>query len=688
MSDDRSALHRFALRRAAAADHLDALARSAEAVQADPVLVDHLRQAGERARQGRFVVLLIGNFSSGKSTLLNALLGQPVLPVKVNPCTAILTELVHGETPAVQVHFADDRPVEALTPDAFLERYQLRTASAEEAGSEVEDRFGAIDRAVVRWPLPLLRDGVVLLDTPGLDDDDQRTQRTLRSLPEADAVIFVLNATRFLTELERRTLRRELLPLGLTNLFFPMTMVDLLDALSADPARDLADIQTQAAEALGPLCIIDGEDRLSERFFPMNARGGLLARYDQKAGERREPVDAEALHASGLPAFESSLERFLVQERGRAQLLHLVRQAERIREGLRRQAAVDRATASASVEELRERQSALEPRFAELNQIADRVADTVDAFVARQKVRIWQGLRDALSRAEEDLETAIQGFDLGTAAGLDLITLKGRERIEAALQEQLEAWLDERIASWQASLRPQLEHALDGLRVELAGEAADFDALARTIVTDFAGGSLHIPMQEALGEEPDPVERWFGVALGALMLSPGSMAAGWSEGYQGALKGAAAGLAIRLGLFAMGVLLGPVGWAALIVYAIGDAAVMVITGGGQMRRLRKQVAVELRGRLVAQADAVREDLEARVAEGLLPIRDALVGAARGEAEELRAVLEQTIVAREQAVVAAQDRAVAWERALADADARVEALTRLVVDEDPSEEAGS
>jgi len=678
---DDSALHRFALRRREAADRLDRLARVADDVQAEPALVQHLRQAAARARAGRFVVLLIGNFSSGKSTLLNALLGQPVLPVKVNPCTAILTELVHGQEPSVQVVFRDERPAETLSPQAFLDRYQLRTASAQEAGAEVTDRFGAIDRAIVRWPLPLLRDGVVLLDTPGLDDDDARTQRTLRSLPEADAVIFVLNATRFLTELERRTLRRELLPLGLENLFFPVTMVDLLDALSQDPEQDVAAIRTAARETLGPLCVIEGQDRLDERFFLLNARGALLARYDRQAGERRAEPDAQALAQSGLADFEASLERFLVQERGQAQLMHLLRQAERIRDGLARQAAVDKATASASVQELRQRQEALEPRFDELNQIADRVADTVDAFVDRQKVRVWQGLRDALSRAEDDLEEAIKGFDLGNAAGLDLLTPRGRERIERALQEQLEAWLDERIARWQQSLRPQLEGALDGLRTELAGEARDFDDLARSIVTDFAGGAVHVPLTEALGDEPDPVERWFGVALGALLLSPGTMAAGWTQGYEGALKGAAAGLAIRLGLFAMGVLLGPVGWAALLVYAIGDAAVLVLTGGGQLRRLRKQVALELRGRLVAQADQVRDQLEERVAEGLLPIRDALVGAARGEAEELRAVLEQTIVAREQAALEARDREQAWTSALEHTEQELHGLRELVYGDD-------
>lgn len=675
MSAD-SALHRFALRRTEAADVLDSLAATAEGVGGEATIVSHLRATGARARAGRFVVLLVGCFSSGKSTLLNALLGQPVLPVKVNPCTAILTELIYGDEPSVEVRLRDGTS-ETMTPEAFLDTYQLRTASEAQAGAEATDRFGRVDRAVVSWPLPLLHDGVVLLDTPGLDDDEARTQRTLASLPEADAVIFVLNATRFLTDLERRTVRRELLPLGLTNLFFPVTMVDLLDALSDQPERDLRDLHNRAADTLGPLCQVDGKDRLDERFFLLNARGGLLARWDRQAQERRDPPDEAALADSGLAPFEAELERFLVEERGRAQLLHLLAQARRAQESLERQAALDRATASASVEELRERQQALAPRFAELEQIADRVADTVDAFVARQRVRTWQSLRDALSAAEDDLESSIAAFDLGSIAGLDLLTPRGREKIERAMQNELEAWLDGRIADWQASLQPQIETALDGLRIELAADAQDFDDLARGIVTDFAGESVQIPLTRALGEEPDPVERWFSVALGAVLLSPGTMAAGWTQGYEGALKGAASRLAVRLAIFAVGVLLGPVGWAGLVLYAISDAALLVLTGGGQLRRMRKQVAQNLRGKLVAQADEVRDQVEAQVAEGLQPVRDALVGAARDEATELAAVLEQTIAARDQAVRDAASRETAWTESLAAVQAGVDRLEALV-----------
>jgi len=631
-----SVLDDFVQRRDRAAAVLDTLADTIGEL-ADPRHCTQLRLAATRAREGRFVVLLLGCFSSGKSTLLNALLGRPVLPVKVNPCTAILTEVVHGDQPGVEVRFRDGR-VEPHTVESFLEAYQLRTGSEDEAGAEVSDRFGDIDRAVVRWPLDLLEHGVVLLDTPGLDDDPTRTARTLASLPDADAVIFTLSATRFLTELERKTLRRDLLPLGLTNLFFPTTMVDLLPHVSADPEAELARIRAEAAEVLGPL----GEGR----FFPVNARGAL-----------------QGLPSTGMPAFEHSLERFLIDERGQAQLLHLLGTAQRIRDDLVRQARVDRATAETSVDELRSRQADLEPRFVELERIQTRVCRTVDHFISRTKTVIWQDLRDLMARAELDLPDAVAQFDLGGLASLDLLTERGRARVESRLRTELESWLEGRIAHWQSGLEPKLEAALTDLRNELAADAQDFDDIAAGIVTDFAGGALDLPTPELEQRDVDPVERWFSVAVGAVLLSPGTVAAGWSEGYEGAMKGAAGRLGVRLAILGIGALLGPIGWAGLLLYAVSDAVLLFLTGGQQLKRLRDKLAGTLQGKLVSQADSSREEIEARVAENLQPIRDALVAAAAAEAADVRALLDQTIRERQAAIRDAASREARWAEVL-------------------------
>jgi hypothetical protein len=646
----------FVQRRAHAADILDTLADALTPVGGADTHAQQLRRAAERAREGRFVVLLLGCFSSGKSTLLNALLGRPVLPVKVNPCTAILTEVVHGDEAGVRVRHRDGH-VEQHTVEAFLDTYQLRTASEDEAGAEAADRFGDVDRAIVQWPLDLLRNGVVLVDTPGLDDDPQRTARTLSSLPDADAVIFTLSANRFLTDLERRTLHRDLLPLGLTNLFFPTTMVDLLEVLTEDPEAELASLQERARDVLGDL----GTDRL----FPLDARGALKARWDREAGAARSPVDAAALSASGIEAFEAALQTFLIEERGAAQLAHLHSTAQRIHDDLARQAQLDRSTAETGVDELRARQAELEPRFDDLSRVQRRIERTVDHFVERTKTVVWQDLRAVMAAAEEELPTAVLGFDLGGLASLDLLTERGRARVEARLRTELEAWLDARIKRWQESLEPKLEEALHDLRGELAADAADFDDIAERILGDFSGGTFGLP--DPAVEDPrevDPVERWFSVAVGALLLSPGAVAAGWSEGYEGAMKGAAGRLGVRLAILGLGALLGPIGWAGLVLYAVSDAVLLFATGGTQLKKLREKLAADLDGKLVAQADAARATIEQHVAEGLAPLREALVGAAADEVHAMRAMLEQIIATREQAVATAASRESTWNEVLA------------------------
>ena len=215
-------------------------------------------------------------------------------------------------------------------------------------------------------------------------------------------------------------------------------MVDLLSSLADDPVAARADMVARAREFLGPLSTVGGVDRFDERFFPLDARSGIRARWDRQAGRRRDPIDAEQLDGSGLLAFEHALEQFLVEERGRAQLTHLHTTAKRIGAEVHRFAEVDRATAAESVSELKRRVEELEPSFKELQAISKRVARTVDSFVERQQTMVWQDLRDFMAQTEEALPDAVSNFDLGGLAGLDLLTPAGRARVEATLRKQLE----------------------------------------------------------------------------------------------------------------------------------------------------------------------------------------------------------------------------------------------------------
>lgn len=626
------ALSTFRARQGALADAIYDLAPVVSNV--DPEQGQRLFDLAERTRDGTFHVVLLGCFSSGKSTLLNALLGQPVMPVKVNPCTAVLTEVRWADAPNVTIQYTDGRH-EDLDVSTFIARFQLQT---DDADDPTFSPFADVDRAIVGWPLPLLNNGVVLLDTPGLDDDPSRTARTLTALPSADAVLMVLNATRFLTALERSTIA-SLGPMGLTTLFFPVAMSDLVDALADDPDSARRDLLDRAHTHLDPLAF-DWDARVHW----IDGRSAVRAR---QAGAPVPPAFAD---------FEAALTRFLVDDRGPARLHRTVEAVFAIEQELGRRRALERSVRETSLTDLAERRAALQPQLDRVHAVARRVERIADAFVRDESERVWRDLSTFLAETEAALPDVVDNIDVGGLAALDLLVPSGRARVEARLREGLQRWLDARMQQWRDQSAPALEQALVRLQTELAAESETFTALKTDVLDAFTAGAMVIP--DASAEEPGPNERWFAVAIGAVLLSPGTVAAGWNQGYEGILKGAAGRIGARLGVLALGALLGPPGWVGLVVYVLADTLLVLATGGTQLARARSRMAGALQGRLVQQATDAREAIIGDVAGALGPFRDALVRAAQDDADALTKQLDAVVLARERADhdAHAQDRA--------------------------------
>jgi len=84
---------------------LERLAAGADAGE----IARQARELAERVAEGRFYLACVGQFKRGKSTLLNALVGRPLLPTGVVPVTSSVTVLRHGAETAARVWFQDGR---------------------------------------------------------------------------------------------------------------------------------------------------------------------------------------------------------------------------------------------------------------------------------------------------------------------------------------------------------------------------------------------------------------------------------------------------------------------------------------------------------------------------------------------------------------------------------------------------
>jgi len=135
----------------------------------------------------------------------------------------------------VLLHFKDaNRTPEAVDIDTFRHTYVIAPSESKRLEEQGTEAFPHMSHVVVEYPLPVLKQGIELVDTPGLNDTETRNDLVLSYLNDCHAVLFVLGATQPLTLDERRYLNNYLKGTGLA-LFFIVNGWDKIAAALIDP---------------------------------------------------------------------------------------------------------------------------------------------------------------------------------------------------------------------------------------------------------------------------------------------------------------------------------------------------------------------------------------------------------------------------------------------------------------------
>jgi GTP-binding protein EngB required for normal cell division len=260
-----------------------------------------LQSLVEKMESRAFEIAVFGRVSSGKSSLLNHILETEALAVGVNPITAVPTRLVFGQQPQLTVIFTNR---------------QVRRGPVEDLGKYASEeqnpgnRLG-ITRLVVELPCARLRDGLVLVDTPGLGAlATAGAAETLSYLPRCDLGIVLISAVSPLNDEDLNTLA------ALTQARIPaMALLSKADLLSPEDRRKAAEYsEKEIGNHLGlqiavhPVSTVGAEEQLLERWFtehldPLAERHAELARESlrRKALMLRESVIAALRSKLGRP---------------------------------------------------------------------------------------------------------------------------------------------------------------------------------------------------------------------------------------------------------------------------------------------------------------------------------------------------------------------------------------------------
>jgi len=166
------------------ADRLLRIASLAEQFNNQQIATD-ARSAAERIAEGRFYVACVGQFKRGKSTLLNALIGHPILPSGIVPVTAVPTVMRFGQRYGARLRLQRGEWAEIAVHE--IEQYVT-----EEKNPQNRKGVAGVEEFV---PSPLLLKGMCFVDTPGLGSVfESNSAATHAFLPHIDAAVAVIGA--------------------------------------------------------------------------------------------------------------------------------------------------------------------------------------------------------------------------------------------------------------------------------------------------------------------------------------------------------------------------------------------------------------------------------------------------------------------------------------------------------------
>src|SRR5258706_995023 len=167
----------------------------------------------------RFHLVVLGEVNHGKSTFVNSMLGQDVLPTGITPTTVSINHVVYAPNPSARVVLLSGES-KLIDPSALKDWVTVAGGHASEV-AYVE----------LGYPSDLLKNNVVLVDTPGVNDlNEQRAEVTYGYVPRADAVVFLLDASQALKDSEREFLRSRVIESARDRLIFVLGKMDMLSA--------------------------------------------------------------------------------------------------------------------------------------------------------------------------------------------------------------------------------------------------------------------------------------------------------------------------------------------------------------------------------------------------------------------------------------------------------------------------
>ncbi|NEQ71965.1 MAG: dynamin [Okeania sp. SIO2C9] len=522
--------------------------------------IEDIKIAGKNLRLGVFRLMVLGDMKRGKSTFLNALIGENILPSDVNPCTALLTVLKFGSEKKVTIHFNDEKKPLSLDFKSFKRNYTIDPAEAKRLEQEKKQAFPDIDYAVVEYPLPILEKGIEIVDSPGLNDTEARNELSLGYINNCHAILFVMRATQPCTLGERRYLENYIKGRGL-SVFFLINAWDQVQESLIDPddREELKEAEVKLRRVfqanLHEYCVEENKNIYQERVFELSS---ILAL------RRRLKNPSVSLQGTGFPEFFGALNRFLTQERAAQEFQQAKTLAHQADSHLREAIARRTPLLEQNIEELKNKINSVAPEFHKLAEIRDQFQSEIRTVRDKEATEIAHSFRSYVLDLEHTFESDFLRYQPDMKF-LDFINPGKREAFEIELKKGFEQYISDKLAAWTITVENKMDAAFLQLSRRAAHYGASYTKVTDKITEKLTGKKVKSVLSVSTEDNAPSWAKW---AMGLFSLARGNIAgiamAGAGFDWKNILLNllAVGGIYTAITFFT-GITLGPIGLALL-----------------------------------------------------------------------------------------------------------------------------
>ena len=557
---------------------------------------DALKHEENTLRAGDLNTLVLGHFSSGKSAFLNALMGMKLLPTDVRPCTAVIGELKYGPSWDISLYPRDKKqaPIN-ICLDELSEYITIPLG-------ERTTRQNPYSRVVISAPLPVLKQGITLVDSPGLNDPTSHDEVTTAYLPKADAVVYIMSAIQLYDKSDKEmigTLRH----LGHTSIVF---VISYIDKLEMDDemygSREAEKVRRYCSDVLAPLTDL-GENGI----FYVNSQAALKGKTDHQE---------VMLERSHFPKLECGLERILAAEKGKLKLAKSYTVVKNINAKCEEYVSSYLVISSKTSAELKAKVEQHRGPLRDAEKKAADIFETVRTESERVRCQL-SGMADAYYKDLTERVTSSLLDENKTPCEHKILLFSPKESTSNFVQDLTGAaknMMISDVAEWgKGDLGKFIEQFVKTLSSLVSGDLETCLNIANSIkfdMLDIATSDIAVAPSESERVIAAGVALMLGDVYGATM--------GGIAGIGGMLRTMACEVVAGVALIAVSMVT-PVGWALWI----GGMVTAAVTGGAWnikslSSRVRKKTAEEIRKNLSTQ-EAKRD-----FTQGVLTQFDAMV----------------------------------------------------------------